>query len=97
MNNLSQIQSRITTVLGPLSKMWLDFESIRTGKSTDESMDIFDCLDVVEKTITLLGQGFTTTTYHRRMNILYNLTKDAKKAKRLLKYNEDILSDTTDK
>ena len=89
--NLAQIQSRITTVLGPLSKLWLDLDGIRTGRSTDESLDIFDCLD--EKTITLLGQAFTTTTWHRRMNILYNLTKDVKKAK----FNEEILSESSDR
>ena len=96
--NLAQIQGRVGTVMGPLSRLWLDLENIRKaikrGTSSDTSLDIFDCLGLVEKSITLLGQAFTTTTYHRRMNVLYNLTKDVKKAKQLLKSNDEKLSDT---
>ena len=96
--NLAQIQGRVGTVMGPLSRLCLDLENIRTaikkGTSSDTSLDIFDCLGLVEKSITLLGQAFTTTTYHRRMNVLYNLTKDVKKAKQLLKSNDEKLSDT---
>ena len=96
--NLAQIQGRVGTVMVPLSRLWLDLENIRKaikrGTSSDTSLDIFDCLGLVEKSITLLGQAFTTTTYHRRMNVLYNLTKDVKKAKQLLKSNDEKLSDT---
>ena len=89
--NLSQIQGRIGTVMGPLGKLWKDLENIRKGVSTD-SLDIYECLGAVEKSITLLGQAYTSTTYHRRMNILYNLTKDVKDAKQLLKRNDKRLS-----
>ena len=77
--------------MGPLGKLWLDFDNIRKGNS-DDSLDIYDCLDTVEKSITLLGQAFITTIYHRRMNSLYNLTKDLKRAKQLLKKNNKKLS-----
>ena len=96
--NLVQIQGRVGTVMGPLSRLWLDLENIRKaikkGTSSDTSLDIFDCLGLVEKSITLLGQAFTTTTYHCRMNVLYNLTKDVKKVKQLLKSNDEKLFDT---
>ena len=62
----------------------MDLEDIRKGESTDNSLDIYECLSAVEKSITLLGQAYTTTTYHRGMNVLYNLTKDVKKAKNCL-------------
>ena len=90
--NLHQIQSRIGAVMGPISKIWLDLHNIRMGRSTGEDLDSVDWLNVVEKSITLLGQAFSTTTYHRRMNILYNLTKDVKEAKNLLKTNSEDLS-----
>ena len=79
--------------MGPLGKLWLDFDTsnIRKGNSSDDSLDIYDCLDTVEKSITLLGQAFVTTVYHRRMTILYNLTKDLKRAKHLLKKNNKNL------
>ena len=90
--NLHQIHSRIGAAIGPISKIWVDLDNIRMGRSTEEDLDPVDWLNVVEKSITLLGQAFSTTTYHRRMNILYNLTKDVKEAKHLLKTNSEDLS-----
>jgi len=92
--NLQQIQGRIGMAMGPLSKLWLDLEKIAKGQSEEDSLNVFDCLSLVEKSITLVGQAHTSTTYHRRMNVLYNLTKDVKKAKSLLKNNESRLSTT---
>ena len=91
-DNLSTIQGRIGKAMGQLGRIWLDFENIRKGASSDNSLDIYECLEKVEKSITLLGQAFITTVYHRRMNILYNLTKDLKRAKHLLKKNNKRLS-----
>ena len=88
--NLVAIQSRVGSVMGPLSKLWTDLDKIRSGQSK-EKLDLFNSLELVEKSITLLGQAFNTTTYHRRMNILYNLKKDVKKANGLLKENGDKL------
>ncbi|XP_069128358.1 serine/threonine-protein kinase fray2-like [Argopecten irradians] len=89
--NLSSIQTRVGSVMGPLSKLWVDIDGVRSGE-TDKKLDLFSCLELVEKTITLVGQAFNATTYHRRMNILYNLTKDVKKSKHLLKENSDRLT-----
>ena len=90
--NLHQIQGHIGAVMGPLSKIWLDLDNIQSGRESGDSLDPAEWLNVVEKAITLLGQAFTSTTYHRRMNILYNLTKDVKKAKKLLKSNSEDLA-----
>ena len=91
-SNLQQIQERIGLVMGPLSRIWLDLDNIDSGRESGQNLDPSEWLDIIEKTITLLGQAFTTTTYHRRMNILYNLTKDVKKAKQLLKSNSEDLA-----
>ena len=93
-SNLQQIQERIGLVIiqGPLSRIWLDLDNIDSGRESGQNLDPSEWLDIIEKTITLLGQAFTTTTYHRRMNILYNLTKDVKKAKQLLKSNSEDLA-----
>jgi len=69
--NLQQIQGRIGMAMGPLSKLWLDLEKIAKGQSEEDSLNVFDCLSLVEKSITLVGQAHTSTTYHRRMNVLY--------------------------
>ena len=91
-SNLHQIQTRIGAVMGPISRIWLDLDDIRAGRSSGENLDPSAWLTVIEKSITLLGQAFSTTTYHRRMNVLYNLTKDLKDAKKLLKTNAEDLS-----
>ena len=31
-NNLSKVQSRLTNVMGPLGKLWLTLEKVRTGQ-----------------------------------------------------------------
>ena len=89
-SNFAQIQSRMGSILGPLSKLWSEPDTVEKS-GNDEDLDLFAMLDLVEKTITLVGQAFVVSTYHRRMNILYNLTKDVKKAKRLIHCNEDNL------
>ena len=81
--NLNQILGFISTVIGPVSKIWLDLDNIRAGRATGDNQDPTEWLKIVENAITLLGRAFTTMTYHRCMNVVYNLT-DVKKAKRLL-------------
>ena len=90
--NLHQIQGRIGAVMGPLSRIWHDLDNIQSGRESVDNLDPSEWLNVVEKAITLLGQTFTSTTYHQQMNILYNLTKDVKEAKKLLKSNSEDLA-----
>ena len=68
-HNLAIIQTRVGSVMGPLSQIWTGLDGIRRGTPPSGELDMYGCLDMVEKSITLLGQA-----YKRRMNILYNLT-----------------------
>ena len=79
-----KVQNRIVDVMGPLSKLWTVLEEHRVDEATDE-LDLFDCLQLVEKVITLVGQAHISVSYYRRHNILSRLTKDNKKAKQLLR------------
>ena len=88
---LSKTQARINNVMGPLGKLWLNLEKIRTDDSTEE-LDLFDCLKLVEQSVTLLGQANVSLTYARRLSILGRLTGDMKKAKKLLSKHESSLS-----
>ena len=88
---LSKTQARINNVMGPLGKLWLNLEKIRTDDSTEE-LDLFDCLKLVEQSVTLLGQANMSLTYARRLSILGRLTGDMKKAKKLLSKHESSLS-----
>ena len=77
--------------MGPLGKLWVDLENIQMCLSAD-SLDMYEFLDAVEKSITLLSQAYTTSTYHMRMKIPYDLAKDVKEAKQLVKRNSRTLS-----
>ena len=44
--NLHQIQSRIWAVMGPISKIWVDLDNIRMGRSTREDLDTVNWLNV---------------------------------------------------
>ena len=88
---LSKTQARISNVMGPLGRLWLNLEEVRTGKSTEE-LDLFECLRLVEESVTLLGQANVSLTYARRLGILGRLTGDAKKAKKLLSKHESCLT-----
>ena len=88
---LSKTQARISNVMGPLGKLWLNLEEVRMGKSTEE-LDLFECLSLVEQSVTLLGQANDSLTYARRLGILGRLTGDAKKAKKLLSKHESCLT-----
>ena len=81
---LSKTQARISNVMGPLARLWLNLEEVRMGKFTEE-LDLFECLDLVEQSVTLLGQANVSLAYARRLGILGRLTDDAKKAKKFYK------------
>ena len=75
---LSKTQARISNIMGPLGRLWLNLEEVRAGKSSEE-LDLFECLRLVEQSVTLLGQANVSLTYARRLTILGRLTGDAKK------------------
>ena len=55
--------------MGTFGKFWLNMEKMRTGDS-DDGLDLFDCVKLVEKTITLLEQDNVNLTCARRLTIL---------------------------
>ena len=90
-DTLSKTQARISNVMGPLGRLWLNLEEVRTGKSPEE-LDLCECLRLVVQSVTLLGQANVSLTYARRLAILGRLTGDAKKAKTLLSKHESCLT-----
>ena len=69
--------------------MWEKLELVRTGVS--EEPELYELLDMVEKAITLNGQAHLSTSFHRRVSVMFKLTKDIKAAKCLLKEHESLL------
>ena len=95
--NWSKVQHRVLDVMGPLSKVWDILDTARLVGSENADLDLFEILDLVEKSITLLGQAQVSFNYFRRQGVLYRLTKDPKKAKILLKQHDEVQSKSYDK
>ena len=82
-----KMHNKVVDVMGPLSKLWSTLETIRVADD-DSEIDLFECLDLAEKTITLLGQASLSFNYFRRQGFLTRLTRDSRKAKQLLKHHD---------
>ncbi|XP_046552865.1 uncharacterized protein LOC124262422 [Haliotis rubra] len=90
--SLQFIQKRILNSMGPLCHLWHNLDKIRRGESPAD-LDIFELLELVEKTTCLIGQANVSMNYNRRLNILAKLSKDVKKAKRLILKHDTALSE----
>ncbi|XP_071080813.1 uncharacterized protein [Haliotis cracherodii] len=88
---LGKIQSRLLNVMGPLGQVWQTVDKIRDKGG--EEIDVNAFLNLVEKTVCLLGQANVATTFYRRLNILTKLMKSQKKAQKFLSKNEKKFSD----
>ncbi|KAJ7387786.1 hypothetical protein OS493_001130 [Desmophyllum pertusum] len=55
-------------------------------------LDLFDCLKLVEQSVSLLGQAKVSLSYSCRLAVLFHLTGDLKKAKKLISKHETSLT-----
>ena len=94
--NWMKVGSRILDIMGPLSKVWTILDSARVDQDSSE-LDLYDCLDLVEKCITLVGSSHQTVLHFRKQGILFKMTKDMRKAKQLLKLHDPALNKSKDK
>ena len=93
-DNWSKMQSRVLDTMGPLGKLWAVMDTVRLDETGEDEIDLYECLELVEKDITLVGQAFVTGNYFRRQNVLFRFTKDPKKTKALLKQHDELLDKT---
>lgn len=68
-----------------LLALWMSSKGIKTIFEETVSVPVDDFFILVEKTIMLLGQASNVISYQRRFSILFNLIKNARKAKSFLK------------
>ena len=87
--NWQQAQQKVLNIMGPLSHLWRVFDRVKKGKGSNPSLT--ECLSLVEKIIILVGQAIVCFNYHRRLAILFYLTRNIKEAKVLMKSNSKIL------
>ena len=81
--------------MGRLFRLWKGLEDIRKELS-DETVEVpvDKFVTLVGQVILLLGQFSLSVSYTRRLNILKMITKDLRKAKAVLKENENILKES---
>ena len=85
-------QGKILEVMGTLSCLWKVLGDVRIAPS-DEAVEVpvDNFVTFVEQVILLLGQASISVSYTSRLNILKMITKDPRKAKTMLKKNENVL------
>ncbi|VDI12579.1 Hypothetical predicted protein [Mytilus galloprovincialis] len=97
------IQTKLIDTMGPLGNLWMLFEDIRSkiDKGRDDSsaqahvdnVDFRHILDLLEKTICLVGQSNVAINYQRRLSILQRINnQDSKKARSLLRDKQECLA-----
>ena len=93
-HQMETFQGKLLEVMGPLSRLWKGLEYIRKAPS-DQTVEVpvEKFVALVEQVILFLGQTSLSVSYTRQLNILKLITKDPRKAKAILKENENILKE----
>ena len=88
-DTFKKLQSKILTIMGPLSKVWYTMEESLAGSSRE--FDVDEMSQYIDQTILLIGQAFNSVSYSRRMNVLIGVGTEKVKAKNILK-NRSVFS-----
>ena len=75
-NTLEKVQDKVLNIMGPLLKLWLMLEQVNSGSASGSSsvVEMDTVLELLEKTVLLIGQCNNTITYERRKNVLVGVT-----------------------
>ena len=82
-NTFKKIQSKILTIIGPLSKVWYTVEESLAGVS--KKFDGDKMLQYIDQTVLLIRQAFDSVFYSRRMNVLTGVKTEKVKVMSTLK------------
>ena len=86
-----KLQSKILTIMGPLSKVWYTVKESLAGGSRE--FDVDEMSQYIDQTILLIGQAFNSVSYSRRMNVLIGVGTEKVKAKNPLKNQASLLEE----
>ena len=67
---LERSQKRMSDVMGPICKLWSNFDHANKNPEADDLMTVEEGLHLIEKTMTLVGQTTNWITFERRKNAL---------------------------
>ena len=98
---LSNIQNKVFSILGPLTKLWATMEGEKTEilRTSQEQImrEVEENLNTVstgfEQVITLLGQVINPIVYQRQLGVLTAVFNEKKKAKDLMKDMKGLMNE----
>ena len=67
---LERSQKRMSDVMGPICKLWSNFDHANKNPEAEDLMTVEEDLHLIEKTMTLVGQTTNWITFERRQNAL---------------------------
>ena len=73
-NTLEKVQDKVLDIMGLLSKLWVMIEQVNSGSGSSSTVEMDAVLELLEKTVLLIGQCNNTITYERRKNVLLGVT-----------------------
>ena len=68
-NILEKVQDKVLDIMGPLLKLWVMVEQVNSGSDSSSTIEMDTVLDILEKTVLLIGQCNYKITYERRKNV----------------------------
>ena len=99
--SLTNIQTSIHNIMGPLSTLWMAAEDEKTAVSDDsessnESVErISEMCKLFEQIVALVGQASNRTTFYRRSYILESVISDHRRVKDIMTENEKSFEEST--
>ena len=90
-SSLKFVQKRVSQCMGPLSRIWEELDEAHRGNTS--KMEIGEVVELLEKTLLMVGQVNVACLFERRLNFLVKIVKSTKKAKVMLRDSENQLQD----
>ena len=88
-DTFKKLQSKILTIMEPLSKVWYTVEESLAGSS--RKFDVEEISQYINQTILLIGQVFNSVSYNRCSNVLTGVGTEKVKAKKTVKNKVSLL------
>ena len=73
-NPLEKVQDKVLDITRSLSKLWVMIVQGNSGRGSSSTVEMDTVLELLEKTVLLIGQCNNTITYERRKNVLLGVT-----------------------
>ena len=73
-NPLEKVQDKVLDITRSLSKLWVMIVQGNSSRGSSSTVEMDTVLELLEKTVLLIGQCNNTITYERRKNVLLGVT-----------------------